>query len=659
MAVSDPTPAYMSWFPYKPRRHQDQAVSHAATVFEEKEVGLLSADCGVGKTIAVLSGYLATRSVDPSSRLLVLTRTHSQSRVFEEELSGLRLRAKDLSALSATSMVSRVHVCPMKDSMDTLSSNGFLRACATLVSTGRCAHYWNFYRRDDANGAPKVRQNALETVDDLTDSDVVTREVAEDRSADQGLCPYELMRWCARRSRVVIGPYGYLFRERVRHAFLASLQVSLSDVDLVVDEAHNLPEHVLDSEASVLSGEDLMWLRDHTSEILKDIGVDWLGEAIQFLYETMMVSLDRLGPGGEIQLETWEAVPRWIEEDVLQTLLDRTRLSLEGFDSIPTETPLDRLVDFLYTGSRSVESDDWHVTLEVKRGLREEPSFSAAKLKVRPLNAAGLIAPVLMAARSAILMSGTLRPTSHYAQLMGVKNARLEDLASPYPQGSRLVLIDKTISTRYRDRGPSLWKNVAERLSAALSVMPANKSTLIAFPSYQIMRDVLSYGVDCGFRERLDETPGGRIEVIQEAVEQGPHAVFCVYGGKFSEGVDLVTGGSSLLDMIIGVGIPFSPPTSYQRALQHWYERRFGEGAGYYYSTAVPSIRRVAQLVGRLRRSPSDRGVVVLLDRRFLRYIEMFGPDIAADLWPYEEVGEMQGAIRMFTEVEVCMSGQP
>jgi DNA excision repair protein ERCC-2 len=495
-------------------------------------------------------------------------------------------------------------------------------------------------------------------VDDLTDSDVVTREVAEQRSVDQGFCPYELMRWCARRSRVVIGPYGYLFRERVRNAFLASLQVSLSEVDLVVDEAHNLPEHVLDSEASVLSGDDLKWLRDNMAGITKDTGVKWLGEAIQFLYETMMLSLDKLGTGGELKLEKWDVVPRWIEEDVLQMLLESTQVSLEGVDSVPTETPLDRLVHFLYAGSRSVESDDWHVTLEVRRGWRDEAALTGATLKIRPLNAAGLIAPVLRGARSAMLMSGTLRPSSHYATLMGVRNALLEDLASPYPQGSRLVLVDKALSTRYRDRGPSLWKSFAERVSAALSVMPANKSVLIAFPSYQIMQDVLSYGIDCGFRKRLDETPGATIEVIQEAVEEGPHAVFCVYGGKFSEGVDLVTGGSSLLEMIIGVGIPFRPPTSYQKALQEWYEKRFGEGAGYYYSTAVPSIRRVAQLVGRLRRSPSDRGVVVLLDRRFLRYIGMFGPDIAADLWPYSETAEMQSAIRMFNDAEGELSDE-
>ncbi|MFW9967181.1 MAG: hypothetical protein ACFFEA_08500, partial [Candidatus Thorarchaeota archaeon] len=98
--IADP----LIWFPYTPRLHQDKAVKFAAEVYSSKTVGLLSADCGVGKTIAVLSGYLAARASDPSSRLFVLTRTHSQSRVFEIELDVLRAMMPELTA---TTMVSR------------------------------------------------------------------------------------------------------------------------------------------------------------------------------------------------------------------------------------------------------------------------------------------------------------------------------------------------------------------------------------------------------------------------------------------------------------------------------------------------------------------------------------------------------------------------
>lgn len=62
----------------------------------------------------------------------------------------------------------------------------------------------------------------------------------------------------------------------------------------------------------------------------------------------------------------------------------------------------------------------------------------------------------------------------------------------------------------------------------------------------------------------------------------------------------------------------------------------------------IPSIRRVAQLIGRLRRSPTDRGIVVLLDRRFRKYLNVFGRDIISDIWPFENKEEMVSAIEMF-----------
>ncbi|MDF1541029.1 MAG: helicase C-terminal domain-containing protein, partial [Candidatus Thorarchaeota archaeon] len=312
---------------------------------------------------------------------------------------------------------------------------------------------------------------------------------------------------------------------------------------------------------------------------------------------------------------------------------------------------LDRLVEFLYAGIRASESDDWHVTASVSSRWNQEISISNGELKIRPLNAAGLIAPVLRNARAAVMMSGTFRPTKLYASLMGVKGALTEDLGSPYPKASRLVLLDRDISTKYTERGPELWRTIANRIEAALVTMPAEKTALIAFPSYAIMEQVLSYNIDCGFRERIVESREARIEDLQEGVHTGPKAVFLVYGGKFSEGVDLVSNGRSLIDMIIGVGIPFSPPTSYQDALQSWYERRFGEGAGYYYSAVIPSIRKVIQLVGRLRRSPEDWGVVVLLDQRFERQITLFGDEIISDLWPYQGTGEMKNAISTFLEL--------
>ncbi|MHA3963030.1 MAG: ATP-dependent DNA helicase [Candidatus Thorarchaeota archaeon SMTZ1-45] len=642
--ASDP----MTWFPYQPRRHQERVVYFSEQIFSEGTVGLLSADCGIGKTIATLSGYLSSRYNDPTSRLLVLTRTHSQSKVFEEELTQLRIHSAD-HLLTATSMVSRKHVCPMKSLMQNLSTLGFMRGCAALVRMGECTRYWNCYKRN-GDGRTVPRQKFLENIDEMLNDHVVSRIIAEETSDELGQCPYEVLRWCAKKSRVVVGPYDYIFRSRVRMALLASLGAELHEIDILVDEAHNLSSHVLEAEAAELRGSDLTWLRDHKRDIVNETKVQWLEETVDFLWETTMVNLDTLR--GEHRLDKWDAYPRFAAHGDLDRLIEYST-PMEGVDdSVPMDTPVDKLVSFLYAGKRATESDDWLVTIELSSGWEEHFSkdLSRVALKIRPLNAAGLVAQILRSARSAFLMSGTLRPLSHYKRILGIGSAKGEELSSPYPRGTRLILVDKEISTSYKTRNPNLWRAIGERIELVLKTVPANKSAMIAFPSYAIMQDVLSFGIDSGFREQLVEDRTIKIEEAKSALAARPHALFCVYGGKVSEGVDLVDTGSSMVDIIIGVGLPFSPPTSHQKALQDFYDRRYGPGSGFYYAVVVPSIRKVAQMAGRLRRSPEDRGVIVLLDKRFMKHIDVFGEDTAADLWPYRDVDELKEAIEMFVK---------
>jgi len=639
----------MALFPYSPRPSQEKAVGLAANVYSSKTVGLLSADCGVGKTIAVLSGYFAVRSNDETSRLFALTRTHSQSKVFESELEVLR---SVMPNLTATTMVSRVHVCPIRHQMESLSSTGFMRACATMIKTGSCNHYWGFYKKQ-SDGRIMIRDVMRESIEDILETGVVTRDRVEERAHEDGVCPYEMMRWCARSSRVIIGPYSYLFRSRIRAALLSSLGLLLQDVDLLVDEAHNLSAHVLDAETAHLSNEDLRWLKENHQLVTRETGLRWIREVIDFLWETIMVNLDRMHSRTERILDKWDVCPRFIKEEDLELLHSSGRPGLNDPENANLiETPLDRLIEFLYTSLRAAKSEGWHVTLHNTKSWKDDVPSAQSKLTIQPLNSSGLTAPILRGVRAAVLMSGTLRPLEYYTRILGVSSAVAEDLVSPYPRGTRLVLIDKSLSTRYQIRTPDLWRNLADRIAAALTSMPANKSALVAFPSYKMLHEVMSYSIETGFRDTLIETRTDRIETLAEAISEKPQAVFCVYGGKFSEGIDLVSGGSSMIDLIIGVGIPFSPPTSYQVALQRWYDSRFGNGSGYYYGAVIPSIRQVAQLIGRLRRSPTDTGVVVLLDNRFMKHLRVFGEDIVSDVWPYRDVEELKLAINQFVMLQ-------
>ena len=88
---------------------------------------------------------------------------------------------------------------------------------------------------------------------------------------------------------------------------------------------------------------------------------------------------------------------------------------------------------------------------------------------------------------------------------------------------------------------------------------------------------------------------------------------FAVLGGVFGEGVDLA--GESLIGAaIISPGLPQIGPRQ-EQLRAHFEETR---GSGFDYAYRFPGMNKVLQAAGRVIRTPKDKGVVLLIDDRFL-----------------------------------------
>jgi DNA excision repair protein ERCC-2 len=97
-----------------------------------------------------------------------------------------------------------------------------------------------------------------------------------------------------------------------------------------------------------------------------------------------------------------------------------------------------------------------------------------------------------------------------------------------------------------------------------------------------------------------------------------------VQGGLFAEGVDYP---GELLSGVIVVS-PALPQVSFERELmRRYYDQRHGKGFEFAY--LYPGMNRVIQSVGRLIRMETDRGVAVLVCRRFTQpqYSTLFPSD--------------------------------
>ena len=104
-----------------------------------------------------------------------------------------------------------------------------------------------------------------------------------------------------------------------------------------------------------------------------------------------------------------------------------------------------------------------------------------------------------------------------------------------------------------------------------------------------------------------------REEFLEEFTEdRGTLLGFCIMGGVFSEGIDLM--GEKLIGaMIVGTGLP--QVSNEREILKKYYDQRSENGFDYAYR--FPGMNKVLQAAGRVIRTREDEGVILLLDERF------------------------------------------
>jgi DNA excision repair protein ERCC-2 len=105
------------------------------------------------------------------------------------------------------------------------------------------------------------------------------------------------------------------------------------------------------------------------------------------------------------------------------------------------------------------------------------------------------------------------------------------------------------------------------------------------------------------------------VETILEALRTRniPTIVFAVQGGSFSEGMDYAG------EMVIGAFVVGPPLPNYdleREQMKDYYQRRYN--AGFDYAYVIPAMAKAIQAAGRVIRSDTDRGIIILMDSRFI-----------------------------------------
>ena len=255
-----------------------------------------------------------------------------------------------------------------------------------------------------------------------------------------------------------------------------------------------------------------------------------------------------------------------------------------------------------------------------------ETQSGTARIRLFCLDPSVLLGEILGNFDAAILFSASLTPLDYFrSALGGTKEDRILKLNSPFASENLKLLVAPYIQTAFKQRAGSL-DEVAEAIATFASARRGNY--LVYFPSYKYLNEVLPKLKDLlGDAQLLvqkqDMTDAERAEFLEAFnAERGTSLIgFAVMGGVFGEGIDLI--GERLIGaVVVGVGLP---QMCLERDLirQHFEERGLD---GFAYAYVFPGFNRVLQAVGRVIRSESDRGAVLLIDARFReeRFAELF-----------------------------------
>ena len=572
-------------FPFPYREGQRELVSSVYRTILRKKKLFIQAPTGVGKTMATIFPAVRAVGEELGEKIFYLTAKTITRTVAEQAFDTLRGTGLRYKVITLTAK-EKICFC------DTPECNP--EACPYAKG-----HY------DRVNDA---------VFDLISHTEELTREVLEEQAQKFQVCPFEMSLDIALWVDAVICDYNYVFDPN------AHLKRFFSDGGsggylFLIDEAHNLVERGREMYSAAIYKEDILSIRrlvkaeapklakrlDECNKQLLELKKEC--ETYQIQESVSHIALKLMNVIGEMEkyLEECEAGEK--REQVLEFYF--------------------QVRDFL--NIYDVLDENYVIYTELEAGGR-------FRLKLLCVNPSVNLQSYLEQGNSTIFFSATLLPIHYYKKLLSTETDDYAVYAeSTFPEKHRLLLFGRDVSTKYTMRSEKMY----ERFAAYILQMVLGKTGnyMVFFPSYRFMEDVYA----C-FMELLEQSGIQTVECILQSQFMGEEAReiflenfeeeragslvgFCVMGGIFSEGIDL-TADRLIGAAIVGTGIP---QVCTERELIRQFFDRMGM-SGFDFAYLYPGMNKVLQSAGRVIRTEEDKGVILLLDDRFLgrRYREIF-----------------------------------
>ncbi|MBE6537213.1 MAG: ATP-dependent DNA helicase [Ruminococcaceae bacterium] len=433
-------------------------------------------------------------------------------------------------------------------------------------------------------------------------------------AAEFTVCPYELSLTYAELCDIVICDFNYLFDPQV---YIRRFFTRYSSYAFLVDEAHNLAERAREMYSAEITADDIS-----DTELLGDLSLLKAASLkARTLFEETLLPLLR----DELIRD---------KDGILHGAYHSSNLPGEFYEIFGKLTAIAE--DELYA-SFSAKDDEKDARISyIREYLYKIKKFNEAVLrfdtgfeilvfldgdklraKIYCIDTGRVIDRCLNCGKSAVFFSGTLTPLGYYRTLLGGDNSsEMLEIDSPFVKEQLAVAVMDKITTRYSEREDSMLA-VCRVIAATLSARRGNY--MIFSPSFAYSEALANafkkkYPKIKIISQKPNMTKAEKDSFLDEfSKTDGTYlAAFCVMGGIYSEGIDLV--GDKLIGaIIVGIGMP---SLSYEReAIAEYYQEKLDSGKEFAY--LYPGMNRVLQAAGRVIRTEGDRGVIVLIDDRF------------------------------------------
>jgi Rad3-related DNA helicase len=533
------------------------------------------APTGIGKTMSVLFPALKAMGGSMGEKIFYLTAKTVTGQAAEDALARLKNHHPALCLRSIT-LTAKDKLCMLPE-----------RNC----TPERCPYANGYF--DRANDG---------VYDLLVQGAPIRRETLLQAAEQYQLCPYELALDLSTWSDCIICDYNYLM-DPVVH--LQRFFDSRGDYIFLLDEAHNGIDRCREMFSAALQKSNVLALRKNVPKKYKSLRNALTGlnntllnlrktceEANQYCIVQKKLPTELLAPVQKFVT----AVTDWLEDH-------------RGEEPELEKEILTLFFDVRFFGRIAEQYDDTYTTLL----MRNDSDLTVRLLCLDPCPQ---VDEALSKGRAAILFSATLSPMDYYRSVLGgAENAHTLGLDSPFDPNNLGLFVADTVSTRYVHREESAG-TVVQLLYDMASARPGHY--MAYFPSYAYMMQISEQFQLQHPEMQLVIQQRGMDEAAREDFltrfrsDDDALLGFCVLGGIFAEGVDL-TGDRLIGTAVVGVGLPQIGPEP--DALRNYYDEQTGNGFDYAYR--FPGMNKVLQAAGRVIRTETDRGVVLLIDDRF------------------------------------------